>query len=252
MPDVLVEICCGSLEDVLAAQEGGADRVELCAALCVGGLTPSAGAILESKARLRLPVMVMVRPRAAGFRYRDSEVAVMERDVLAAVASGADGIVLGALRDHGSIDGAACRRLRSAAGDRQVVFHRAFDLTPDPFRALEELIDLGFTRVLTSGQRTSAVLGAPTLRRLVEAARDRIEILPGGGIRPHNVRQVVDETGCRQVHLSAFGTEADPSTASRPELTFLADHPPADQYARTDVAKVREIVRALRPVSSRS
>jgi copper homeostasis protein len=246
VPDVVVEICCGSLEDALAAQDGGADRVELCAALCVGGLTPSAGAIVESKARLRIPVLVMARPRAAGFRYRDSEVAVMEQDVRLAVRSGADGVVFGALREDGTIDGAVCRRLRQAAGDRDVVFHRAFDLTPDPFRALEELVDLGFTRVLSSGQRRSAVLGAPTLRRLVEAARDRIEILPGGGIRPENVRPLVAETGCRQVHLSAFGAEADPTTTARPELTFLADHPPADQFARTDVEKVRELVRVLR------
>jgi copper homeostasis protein len=245
VPEALLEICCGSVEDGVAAREGGADRVELCSALCVGGLTPSIGAIVEAKARIGIPVMVMVRPRAAGFRYRDSEVAVMEQDVRAAVESGADGVVFGALRDGGAIDDAACRRLRNAAGDRQTVFHRAFDLTPDPFRALEELIGLGFTRVLTSGQRSTALDGAPILRRLVEAARDRIEILPGGGIRPFNVRQILAETGCRQVHLSAFGTETDPSTLARPELTFLADHPPPDRYARTDVEKVREIARAL-------
>jgi copper homeostasis protein len=248
MPDVLVEICCGSAEDAVAAQEGGADRVELCAALCVFGLTPSAGAILEARARLRIPIVVMVRPRAAGFRYRDHEVAVMERDVRAAVNAGAGGVVFGALDEGGGVDEATCRRLRDAVEDREAVFHRAFDVTPDPFRALEQLIDLGFARVLTSGQGTSALAGATTLKRLVDQARGRIEILPGGGIRPHNVRKLVAETGCRQVHLSAFCTEADPSTRRHPELTFLADHPPADEYARTDVHKVREVVQALRGV----
>jgi copper homeostasis protein len=241
---VRLEICCGSLEDAQAAEEGGADRVELCAALCVGGLTPSLGTILEVEARVTIPVMAMVRPRAAGFHFRDSEIAVMERDVIAALQAGAEGVVFGALEADGAIDETACRRLRAAAGNREAVFHRAFDVTPDPFRALEQLIDLGFTRVLTSGQRASALLGAPTLRRLVEQAGDRIEILPGGGIRAHNVQEIVSATGCRQVHLSAFGPKSDPLAST--EISFVSDHLPADQYAETDPAKVREVVRVLR------
>jgi copper homeostasis protein len=245
VPRVKVEICCASVEDALAAEEGGADRVELCAALCVGGLTPSAGAILEAKARVRIPVMVMIRPRAAGFRYRDREIAVMERDIAQAVTAGADGVVMGALTEDGTIDVATCRRLRARAGDVQAVFHRAFDLVPDPFSALEQLVALGFTRVLTSGQRPSAAEGAPLLKRLGEAAKDRIEVLAGGGIRPHNVGALVAETGCRQVHLSAFSTLGDPSTNAHPELSFLGDHAPPGQYARTDVEKVRDLVRAV-------
>jgi copper homeostasis protein len=246
---VRLEICCGSLEDARAAEEGGADRVELCAALCVGGLTPSLGTILEVESRVRVPVMVMIRPRAAGFHYRESEVAVMERDLEAALQAGAEGVVFGALEADGSVDVAACRRLRGAAKDREVVFHRAFDVTPDPFRALEQLIDLGFTRVLTSGQRASALLGVTTLRRLVEQAGDRIQILPGGGIRAHNVQEIVSATGCRQVHLSAFGPKSDPLGPASPELSFVSDHLPADQYAETDPAKVRDVVRALRQAS---
>jgi copper homeostasis protein len=242
---VRLEICCGSTEDAEAAFEGGADRVELCSALCVGGLTPSLGALREAEARIAIPIVAMVRPRAAGFHYRESEIAVMERDVIAAVEAGAEGVVFGALQADGSIDEAACRRLRGAARDRETIFHRAFDLTPDPFRALEQIIALGFTRVLTSGQGASALQGAPILRRLVEQGGDRIEILPGGGIRAHNVRALVAATGCRQVHLSAFSPRTDPSTAARPELSFLQDHLGADQYARTDSAKVREVVRAL-------
>ncbi len=246
MPEaVRLEICCGSLEDALLAEEGGADRVELCSALCVGGLTPSVGTMLEVCARVGIPVMAMVRPRAAGFHYRDSEIAVMQRDIAAALEAGAEGVVFGALHPDGSIDEASCRALRDAALGREVVFHRAFDVTPDPFRALDQLIGLGFTRVLTSGQRRTAREGAVTLKRLVERARGRIEILPGGGIRAHNVLEVVAATGCRQVHLSAFGALSDPSTAARPELTFLSDHLPDDQHARTDPEKVRAVVRAL-------
>ncbi len=246
---VRLEICCGSLDDALSAQEGGADRIELCAALCVGGLTPSLGTLLEVKARLAIPVMVMIRPRAAGFHYHDREIAVMERDVTAAVEAGAEGVVLGALMADGSVDEPACRRLRNATRDREVVFHRGFDVTPDPFRALEQLVDLGFTRVLTSGGGQSAVEGASTVRRLVDAARGRIEILPVGGIRAHNARAVLAATGCRQVHLSAFGALRDPSTAARPEISFLTEHQPPDQYAQTDPEMVREIARILRQAS---
>jgi copper homeostasis protein len=243
---VRLEICCGSLPDALAAEEGGADRVELCSALCVGGLTPSVGTMIEVEGRVGIPVMAMIRPRAAGFHYNESEIAVMERDVEASLRAGAEGVVFGALQTDGSIDEAACRLLRDAAGDHEVVFHRAFDLTPDPFRALEQLIALGFTRVLTSGQRTTALEGAAILKRLVEQASGRIEILPGGGIRAHNVLEILGATGCRQVHLSAFGAAQDSSTAVRPQLSFLSDHLPPGQYAETDRAKVREVVRALR------
>jgi len=246
---VRLEVCCGSLPDALAAEEGGADRIELCAALCVGGLTPSLGTVIEVEARLGIPVMVMIRPRGAGFHYREPELAVMERDVEAALEAGAEGVVFGALQADGSIDEPGCRRLRGAARDREVVFHRAFDVTPDPFRALEQLIDLGFTRVLTSGQRSNAILGAPTLRRLIEQARDRIQILPGGGIRAHNVQDLLSATGCRQVHLTAFGTRSDPSTLARTEISLLSAHLPPDQHAETEAGKVREVVRALREIS---
>jgi copper homeostasis protein len=246
VPDeVLVEICCGSVEDALHAQEGGADRVELCSALCVGGLTPSLGTILEAEALVKVPVMVMIRPRAAGFHFRDSEISVMERDTRAAVEAGAEGVVFGTLRADGSVDEAACGRLRRAADGREAVFHRAFDATPDPFRALEQLIGLGITRVLTSGQRASALEGSATLGRLIERARGRIEILPGGGIRAGNVQEIVRTTGCRQVHLSAFAPASDPSTAARPEISFLSNHLPPDQYAQTDPERVRDVVRAL-------
>ena len=246
MRKILLEVCCGSLDDALAAERGGADRVELCSALFLGGLTPSLGTVIEAKAWLKIPIIVMVRPRGAGFCYTEAELAVMERDTMLAVEHGADGIVFGVLNQHGTIDEERCRKIRRLIGDRQAVFHRAFDVTPDPFRALEQLVELGITRVLTSGQEDSVSEGAPLIKRLIEYAGDRIEILPGGGIHPHNLAQVVESTGCKQVHLTAFKTQPDPSTRGRPSVTFGgALYPPEDRFQVTDLRLVERIARTL-------
>src|SRR5581483_7355331 len=149
MAEILLEICCGSAEDALEAAAGGADRVELCSALFLGGLTPSLGSLLEVKQKAKLPVIAMNRPRQAGFCYSETEFAVMERDTETLLEHGADGMVFGILKADGSVDVKRTRALRDRIGVRQAVFHRAFDVTPDPFRALNELIDLGITRVLT-------------------------------------------------------------------------------------------------------
>src|SRR6516165_10503589 len=159
MSNILLEICCGSIDDAIEAEKGGADRVELCSALFLGGLTPSIGTIREAKRRLKIPMMVMVRPRGGGFCYTEAEMASMERDADAAVEAGADGVVFGILRADGKIDVDRCRKLRSLIGKRQAVFHRAFDVTPDSFQALEELVGLGMTRVLTSGQKDTVAEG---------------------------------------------------------------------------------------------
>src|ERR1700733_14428236 len=151
MPQILLEICCGSIDDAIESEKGGAHRVELCSALFLGGLTPSIGTIHEAKLRLKIPVMVMVRPRAGGFCYTSAEMSTMER--------GADGIVFGILTTDGKIDAPRSQRIRRLIGDKQSIFHRAFDVTPDPFEALEQLIDMGITRVLTSGQKDSVPQG---------------------------------------------------------------------------------------------
>jgi copper homeostasis protein len=247
MQRVLVEICCGSLEDALEAEQGGADRVELCSALFLGGLTPSLGTIMEAKARLKIPTMVMIRPRGGGFCYTPPELAVMERDTMLACERGADGIVFGILNADGSIDEERCRCIRKLIGDRQAVFHRAFDVTPDPFRSLDQLVELGFTRLLTSGQEDTAPEGVPLIKRLIEYADDRIEILPGGGIKLHSLRQVVESTGCKQVHLTAFKTQSDTSVRGRPFVTFGGTLcPPEDQYQVADRHLVERVVDSLK------
>jgi copper homeostasis protein len=246
MQRIRVEICCGSLEDALEAEQGGADRVELCSALFLGGLTPSLGTVIEAKARLKVPFMVMIRPRGGGFCYTESEMAVMERDTVLAGEQGADGIVFGILNADGSIDKERCKRIRKLIANRQAVFHRAFDVTPDPFRSLDQLVELGFTRLLTSGQEDTAPEGAPLIKRLIEYAGDRIEILPGGGIKLNSLRQVVESTGCKQVHLTAFTTRPDTSVRGRPFVTFGgALYPPEDQYQVADRYLVERVVHTL-------
>lgn len=247
MGRVLLEICCGSLDDALEADAGGADRVELCANLFFGGLTPSFGTIAEAKRRLRIPAIVMIRPRGGGFCYSEPEFAAMVADAEAAVAQGVAGLVFGVLTPDGAIDRVRTRRLRDVTGDRDAVFHRAFDVTPDPFRALDELVDLGITRVLTSGQQDTVPEGLDLIKRLVDHAGDRIQVMPGGGIKPFNFDDVVARTGCRQIHVATFTTRRDDSTRNRPFVTFGgALFPPENLYDVTDRAIVEQLARRTR------
>jgi copper homeostasis protein len=246
MAQILLEICCGSAEDAIEAASGGADRVELCSALFLGGLTPSLGSLVQVKQLAKIPVIAMNRPRAAGFCYSATEFAVMERDADLLLEHGADGIVFGILNDDGRIDIERTRALRKRIGSRQAVFHRAFDVTPDPFRTLEELIDLGITRVLTSGQKNGAPEGATLIKRLIDHARGRIEILPGAGIDLNNVRQFVAATGCTQIHLTAFTERPDTSTQANPDIKFGSENGPSEStFALTDRALVRQIKEKL-------
>src|SRR5580693_6525927 len=247
MSQVLLEICCGGIDDAIEAEKGGADRVELCSALFLGGLTPSLGTILEAKRRVKIQVMVMVRPRGGGFAYSQAEMATMERDAEAAVENGAEGVVFGILQADGRVDVARCKRIRQLIGTRQAVFHRAFGGTPDPVEALEQLVDLGITRVLTSGQKDSVPEGVDLIKKLIERASDRIEILPGGGIQDRNLKETVERTGCQQVHMTAWGTASDTSTQVRLGITFGgALYPSEDRYQMTDAKLVRQLSATLR------
>jgi len=202
MSRILVEICCENLADAVAAKAARADRLELAQALELGGLTPSPCLALVVGARVSIPFVAMVRPRGGDFVYQDAELGVMERDAGLLLEAGASGIVMGCLTRDGRIDERACKRLIAVAGDAEVVFHRAFDRLKDPMDALESLIDLGVSRVLTSGGAKTALDGAERIKALIGRAEGRIEILAGGGIREANVEQVVRRTGCTQVHLS--------------------------------------------------
>jgi copper homeostasis protein len=232
---ILIEVCCGSVDDTVEAERGGADRVELNSAIFLGGLTPSLGSIIEAKQRLNIPIMVMIRPRAGGFCYSQVEMEVMLRDAKLAVEHGADGLVFGILTPDGSVDTKRCQRIIELARGRQTVFHRAFDVTPNPLKALDQLADLGFSRVLTSGQERTAPEGIETISKLIHHADDRIEILPGSGLRTHNIRAFVGQTKVKQVHLSAFGKRLDSSMQNRPHITFnSAIRLPEDRYDLID------------------
>jgi len=246
MDRIRVEVCCGSLDDALEAQAGGADRVEFCSDLFHGGLTPSIGAVIEASKRLSIPFVAMVRPRGGGFCYTEPEFAAMLADAEQMLAHGASGIVFGILNPDGTVDVERNRRLVALAGGKQTVFHRAIDVTPDPFVALEQLIDMGVTRVLTSGQEDTVPEGVATIRALRERADGRIEVMPGGGIKPSNLAWVVDQTGCEWIHIAAFKNAHDPSCHARPHVTFGgALYPPEDMYPITDrnvIAGVMESV----------
>lgn len=202
-PTMLVEICVDSAESALAAERGGANRVELCGNLKEGGTTPSAGCIKATRRHLKIGLQVIIRPRGGDFLFSESEMETMREDIRMAKELGADGLVIGCLTADGHIDQPRTSELLDLSRPLNVTFHRAFDMCRDPRQGLEELIDLGVDRVLTSGQDESCVEGLDLIAALQKQAADRIIVLPGGGITPQNVRQIVEGTGVREVHLSA-------------------------------------------------
>lgn len=209
---MMLEIAVDSVTDAIAAEAGGADRLEFCADLDAGGLTPRVETIQAVRQAVTCPVLVMLRCRAGGFVYTEDELARMAGEAGALRGRGVDGLVFGALTVEGDVDETACRRMMAASWGRPTVFHRAFDEVRDPPAALETLIRLGFSRVLTSGRAACAAdaEAVTLLRQLRGQAGGRIEVLPGGGVRPHNVAAIVAATGCTQVHSSA--RRPDPHT----------------------------------------
>jgi copper homeostasis protein len=210
---ITVEICVETIPALRAAEAAGADRVELCACLDVGGLTPSQG-LMRLAAEHDIPARVLIRPRAGGFVYDADELAIMAGDIAAARALGLAGVVLGAVRPDGRLDREALMRLLEACEGLATTLHRAFDLTPDPFESLEAAAALGFDAILTSGQAPSAIDGAALLAGLTAQAQGRIAILAGGGIRPGNVEALVRVTGVPGVHASCRRSREAPDPAA--------------------------------------
>lgn len=238
----LLEIAAGSLDSALAAQAGGAARVELCGHLADGGVTPSHGLVAVARDRLAIPLHVLIRPRAGDFLYDEAELEVMLRDVEACVRLGCDGVVIGALDADGHVDRSLCRALVKAAGPLGVTFHRAFDAVHDPEAALEEVIALGCERVLTSGGRASALEGAEAIAARVRQAAGRTRVMAGAGIRPENVRELLARSGVEEVHASARVLRR---SAMRWRNTGLRDL--AADRMDTDPAVVAALVAAMAP-----
>lgn len=207
MERLLFEVCANGVESCLAAQAGGADRVELCAGIPEGGTTPSYGDIMAARNLLdRTRLHVIIRPRGGDFLYSPLEQRIMLEDITNARRLGADGVVLGCLTPDGDVDLPLMARMMKAAAEMSVTFHRAFDVCRDPYRALEDIIGLGCHRILTSGQQPTAEQGIPLLQELQKAAAGRIKLLAGCGVNEGNIAHIARETGITEFHFSARET----------------------------------------------
>ncbi|KAA6330064.1 Copper homeostasis protein CutC [termite gut metagenome] len=240
------EICANSAESCVAAQEGGAWRVELCAGIPEGGTTPSYGEIATTRELITIKLHVIIRPRGGDFLYTSAEMKSMERDILVARDAGADGVVFGCLTADGNIDTKATNQLLKAATGLSVTFHRAFDKCIRPHEALEQLIELGCDRILTSGQRPTAEAGISLLKKLVEQAGDRIIIMPGCGINEKNIAHIATETGAKEFHFSAHENKESSMTHREFEVS-MGGAVIIDEYLQpvTTARRVRNTIEAL-------
>ena len=239
----IIEVCAGSYADCLAAEKGGATRVELNSALSVGGLTPTIAILVRVKKETNLKVICMDRPRAAGFCYDEADTTIMMDDAKVLLENGADGLAFGFLQENGEVDAektkAMCALIHSYG--KEAVFHRAFDVTPDPFAAMETLIDCGVDRVLTSGQKAKAMDGMSLIGELQKRYGEKIEILAGSGMNASNALEMIEKTGIHQVHSSCKGYDTDPTTEKNGVTYAYLPSPHEMDY---DVVK-EELVRKL-------
>ncbi len=248
MSKILVEVCCGSADDVIEAYKAGADRVELNSNLFHGGLTPTIGSLLVAKRKTGMKIMTMVRPREGGFCYTDTEFTVAVEDAGQLLKNGSDGLVFGFLREDGTIDDRRTAILADIAlsAGKEAVFHRAIDVVPDWKEALDVLIDLHITRVLTSGQEPDVFYGTETVKEMIEYAAGRIEILPGAGITQKNVRRIIDATGTNQIHIAAHRQLADTSVSNNRSIFYGGClYPREDLFNMTDRETIHTIITGL-------
>jgi copper homeostasis protein len=217
---ILIEVCVDSVASAVAAERGGAERVELCSNLLEGGVTPSAGLIELVRARTSIGLQVMIRPRGSDFCYTPEEFETMKRDIVAAKNLGADGVVLGILNADGSVDIERTRELVELARPLSVTFHRAFDMSADLFRALECICATGVDRLLTSGGEKTALQAVEQIARLVKAARGRIAVMACGGIDHHNAASIIEQTGVREIHVGLRSPVASPMLHRNPMLSM--------------------------------
>jgi copper homeostasis protein len=217
---VLIEVCVDSVASAVAAERGGASRVELCSSLLEGGVTPSAGLIELVRSKTCIGLHVMIRPRGGDFCYAREEFEIMRRDILVANSLGADGVVFGILDASGNVDAERTRLLVELARPLQATFHRAVDMSADLFRSLEDICTTGADRLLTSGGEPSALQSIPGIARLVAAARGRIAIMACGGIDDKNAAAIVEQTGVREIHVGLRSPVASAMTYQNPKLSM--------------------------------
>jgi copper homeostasis protein len=243
-----LEICVDSVESAIAAEAGGAQRVELCSALAEGGLTPSVGLIRAVRSAVKIGVYLMIRPRGGDFLYSDAEYAIMHEDIAAAADAGANGVVFGLLTAQGEVDLQRTRRLIKAAQPMEVTIHRAIDMSRDPVEALEASVEAGATRVLTSGGAATAQQGADRIATMLERASGRVGVMVGGNVRPKNLLQLAAATGASQFH-AAMRTAVPSRMSYRNTRLHLGDAG-SDEYGHKvvlarDVRHLREAMDAV-------
>jgi copper homeostasis protein len=244
---ITVEICIDSTDSAVAAERGGAHRVELCSDLVEGGITPSAGLIATVRQKVKIGLQVMIRPRGGDFYYSAEEFDIMRRDIRMAKQLGASGVVFGLLKVDGSVEVERTRELVEVARPLNVTYHRAFDMARDLDKSLEDVISTGADRILTSGAAVSAPDAAPMLKRLITAAGDRIIILVGGGMKPHTAPKVIEETGAKEIHAGLRTTMEGPMRYRNENLVMGTI--PGLEYNRTVVLEkdVSALVKAVNP-----
>jgi copper homeostasis protein len=219
-----LEIIGFNIESCITAQEAGAHRIELCDNPSEGGTTPSYGFIKAAREKLSIELYVMIRPRGGDFFYSDDEFEIMKADIEMCRQSGCDGVVIGLLKKDGSIDKNRCRELVVLAYPLGVTFHRAFDRATDPFRALEDIIETGCERILTSGRQPKAVDGTPIIKELIAQAFNRIIIMPGSGVNAENIVSLAEHTGAKELHSSASLYTESKMTYTNPSMNESLKH----------------------------
>lgn len=242
-----IEICANSVASCVEAQKGEAYRVELCAGIPEGGTTPSYGDMVMARELLNIKLHVIIRPRGGDFLYSNTEHRTMLHDVEMARKIGVDGVVIGCLTPQGDVDKQRNRELIDAAGDLNITFHRAFDMCRNPFEALEQIIELGCSRILTSGQQATAEEGIPLLRQLVEKADNRILIMPGCGINLHNIAKIATETGASEFHLSGRKSVLSEMKFRNPNVSMGGTNINIPEYEQlvTDAELVKKVIDTL-------
>jgi len=242
---ISLEVCANSINSALAAQEGGAIRVELCGNLSAGGTTPSPGQITVARKLLNIQLYVLIRPRASDFLYNDIEFETMLADVKYCIDAGCDGIATGILKADGSVDKERCTQLVKLAkkAGLGVTFHRAFDMCANMFQAMEDIIDIGFERILTSGGRSTAMEGSRTINELVKKAAGRITIMAGSGITEINVADLILFTGVNEIHSTALTRVKSDMQYINNRIVMGSNY--GDEYAidSTNVERVRNILK---------
>lgn len=243
---ILLEACVDSVESAVSAQEGGAGRVELCSALSEGGITPSYGLIKRALEILNIPVNVLIRPRGGDFLYSADEFDVMKKDVQVCKSLGVSGVVFGILKPDGTVDSERSKELLNISRPMSVTFHRAFDMTREPFEAMEAIIKLGADRILTSGCASTAIDGIDIIRQLVIRANDKTIILPGGGVNENNILKIVSESGVSEIHASAKEKSVSKMTFKN-NFVKINGNSNIDEYDlyRTSKSKIESLVKLL-------